>query len=150
MYQAMILEGVPRSLQSRGRKGRKAYMRWIAAAYAGKCGGYKFESLIPLYARIVIFESLHVTGGGPDVDNIAKPILDALKGEAYQDDRTFARLYIERRDLEDVETGMEALQMDESVLADALALASDSRAKSFFYVEIGADESAEFIFHRRS
>jgi len=46
-----------------------------------------------LYARIVW---VHPLRGGPDTDNIAKPILDSLKGVVFEDDDRIVQCYIEK------------------------------------------------------
>lgn len=49
--------------------------------------------------RVEIFY-FYSNGGRIDLDNIAKPICDALKKLAYEDDAQIDELYLRKRDLE--------------------------------------------------
>lgn len=75
----------------------KQYKQAIAAAYIEQCGGYNFGDL-PLFVSITVARELPKSlqrkrqdvklqdTAKPDIDNIAKAVLDALEGVAYDND----------------------------------------------------------------
>jgi hypothetical protein len=84
-----IVRGVPASLSSSTR-GRRAWQRAVADAAAAAWRSYPID-VTPLKAVI-----LYCSDGTSalDVDNIAKPILDAMKGLIYEDDRQIRQVLI--------------------------------------------------------
>jgi hypothetical protein len=84
-----IVRGVPVSL-SGSSKGRKAWQKAVSDAAAAAWGHYPLD-VAPLKAAI-----LYCSDGASDldVDNIAKPILDALNGLIYEDDRQVRQILI--------------------------------------------------------
>lgn len=89
---AMALAKKPISAQKRGKKQR--YQQEIRDAAIKKVGKAKLPLLDgELYARITWF---HAVKPDIDVDNIAKPILDALVGVVYDDDQRIAQCLITR------------------------------------------------------
>lgn len=87
-----------------------------------------------LYARIVWF---HRGPTNQDVDNIAKNILDALKGVCYLDDSQITACYIRRAriDLEMVELSLpDPLTI---AITELLRILDDDAARHALYIEIG-------------
>jgi len=86
---AMVVARKPKSLQATNKEGYMAYLGQEAAVYHR--GQPKLIG--DLYARIVW---IHPVKAGPDADNIAKPILDALKGIVFEDDNQIVQCHIEK------------------------------------------------------
>jgi hypothetical protein len=84
----MVVGVKPKSHQSGGKNTR--YKEQLGAS--ARAHGAKVLSG-PLYARIIWFQ-LEQTPG--DVDNMTKPILDALRGVVYQDDDQIVRRLTEK------------------------------------------------------
>lgn len=72
--------GIPRSLQAKRKEGYVAAIREAAAAVVTR------PSKSPRLDVEIVFASKD-RNLRADVDNVAKPVLDALKGVAYEDDR---------------------------------------------------------------
>ena len=70
-----------------------------------------------------------------DIDNIIKPILDALSRHVYVDDRQVERLLVQRRDPEEESTGK-----FDGVLCDAL-----SGERPALYVRVSDRPHEEFL-----
>lgn len=86
----------------------KTYEAQVAKAYREAAGDLYFHA--PIFVRIEANyaipktwskakqeEAYKLTPGKPDADNIAKIILDALNGVAYDDDVEVTRLLVTRR-----------------------------------------------------
>lgn len=83
----------------------KEYKQSIAAAYIDQCKGYMFAD-VPLEVAIYVTRALPKSRPKklqsepdtykPDVDNIAKAVLDALNGIAWHDDSQIVSLFIEK------------------------------------------------------
>ena len=65
------------------------------AAYAVTHPGHK-----PYNGRMHVELTHYYIGGTIDLDNLAKPMLDAIKGIAYEDDGPIDSLHLKRVDLE--------------------------------------------------
>src|SRR5687768_16369045 len=92
-----IVEGSPVSQQTRRRT--RTLPPWKAAVRAG-AQRYWEAGASPLEETICV-EITHFYAGAPaDVDNIIKPILDAIKGVVYLDDRQISDVVSRRRPLE--------------------------------------------------
>lgn len=82
----------------------REYKAAIAAAYIEQCGAYNFGDL-PVFVSISVARELPKTMqrktkdvtapdlGKPDIDNIAKAVLDALEGIAYNNDSQVVWLF---------------------------------------------------------
>jgi crossover junction endodeoxyribonuclease RusA len=90
-----VVEGPPVSQQTRRRARRQAWVdelrrramsRWPAG-----------EPPVP--GAIQVGMTHIFTGVAGDLDNLAKPVLDALKGLVYEDDRQVTDLTMRKRDL---------------------------------------------------
>lgn len=113
MFQSFVLRGEVRGkprprFSSRGGYGRAytpaSYMKYersIAKAYT-EAGGKKFSGAVSV--SIFIHRELpksrpkrllaELDTSKPDIDNVAKAVLDALNGVAYEDDRQVVRLNV--------------------------------------------------------
>lgn len=86
---AMVVDRTPKSLQATHKERYMAHLAQEAAVY------HRGRPTLTgaLYARIVWVHPLRT---GPDADNIAKPILDSLKGIVFEDDDLIVQCYIEK------------------------------------------------------
>ena len=89
----------------------KAYEKWIAEAYKD-AGGVLLEKPIPVMVSILIFHGAPKSASKkrraamleqksrptkrPDVDNVAKCVLDGLNGVAYEDDSQVVTLEVRK------------------------------------------------------
>jgi len=92
----VVLQGVPASLQSKSAKNREAWKERVAAAARERQReSYELGLLDdrPLAVSIYYFPSDPMTG---DIDNIVKPIMDAMIGIAYLDDRVVERVTVQK------------------------------------------------------
>jgi Holliday junction resolvase RusA-like endonuclease len=96
-----------------------------------------------LYARITWF---HRGATSQDVDNIAKNILDALKGVCYLDDSQITTCFIRkaRIDLEMVELRLP--DPVSSVVSELLRLLNDDSVRDVLYLELGPIEDETVYF----
>ncbi len=102
-------QGRPRFTGKNRRKGKKqayekpedtAYKKAIAKAYREAANGIIFHGEVSV--SVYVFRKMPKAYKGnaepdiyrPDVDNIAKAVLDALSGVAYDDDKQVTRLAI--------------------------------------------------------
>lgn len=85
------LTGIPRSLQARpaSKLAWKDTVSEAAAARIKETVEFVWLDEEPLAATIFYFPTAPMAG---DIDNIVKPILDALVGQAYIDDRLIERV----------------------------------------------------------
>jgi len=85
-----------------------------------------------LYARIIWLHNIKARG---DIDNIVKPILDALKGVVYADDSSIAQCLSQHVDAtRDYEFSPRFLRED---IADELRNALAQSESHMVYVEVG-------------
>jgi hypothetical protein len=96
----------------------------------------------PLYARIVWF---HKDRTSQDVDNIAKRILDALKGIVFDDDASISHCLAARIDATiDYElSGSPPSERDAGLLLEFLA---NDPSRHVIYIEIGRRTSVAVRF----
>lgn len=89
-----VVEGVPVSIQAKKRAKRKeAWISRIRAAAVAKLPQNHFAAEHPVEVTIFFFSDTEI---GRDLDNVIKPILDALSGCVYIDDRQVEKLVIQR------------------------------------------------------
>lgn len=90
-----LVEGPPVSLNVKNHN-PKRYQRWIKTVReaARKEWPVSAEPIRTTSVSVTIVN--YHTGGPPDVDNIIKPILDAMNGVVYEDDKQVYRVISER------------------------------------------------------
>lgn len=90
----LVMAGAPVSNQTRRGQRRRDWVRELQQAARQEWGTE------PPHARTVaVTITYFYDGHSPDVDNIPKPILDALKGIVYDDDRRVSDLLCRKREL---------------------------------------------------
>jgi hypothetical protein len=88
-----IVAGTPVSLQTKRRESLDEWKgRVIAASQTALPEGH-FATNDPLAITLYYFPNSEMQG---DIDNIVKPILDALGGHIYIDDRQIQRILIQK------------------------------------------------------
>src|ERR1051325_2904424 len=137
MIFSMVLPRTPKSVQADSQKKYQMAIRNAAAA--------KFAAALVsddrLYIRIIWFARKDV---GPDVDNIIKPIADALQGVVYRNDRQIAQCFSMRIDLEkryEISNDNISSEMYREVIATI-----DAKRSDVLYIEVGALTSQQVIF----
>jgi crossover junction endodeoxyribonuclease RusA len=92
-----VVEGPPVSLRAQ-RKNARRYQRWVTTV--GEAARKEWPSTqSPTSADVEVVVTIYYTAAPPDVDNVIKPILDALKGLVYVDDQQVYRVVSEKVDL---------------------------------------------------
>jgi len=128
------VDGPPVSTQGSSR-GRSAWQARVLAAATAKWPVGEAPCGVPVALRITHFYDS--TNGRPaDVDNIIKPIQDALKGLVYIDDHQVADTRGRRRDI----NGAFRVRGLASEVAVALAL-----GREFLHVLIGTPQPDEHL-----
>jgi crossover junction endodeoxyribonuclease RusA len=92
---SLVVRGVPISSQTRGRARLRAWVAQINTAAQALTTGAP-----PSADPVALVVTHYYDAGYPDVDNIIKPIQDALKGVVYADDRQVQHTSSRRRSLE--------------------------------------------------
>jgi crossover junction endodeoxyribonuclease RusA len=109
------MKGPPISVNVREHnKGR--YRKWIETVRAAAKAQWP-KGQMPTSQEVVAVLTNYYSAIPPDVDNIVKPILDALKGLVYNDDNQVRKLISERFNL----TTGAPVSVSSASLADALA-----------------------------
>lgn len=108
------------SLQAKGGRGKQAWKDLIIAASLEEIPNPHFASAGRISVTLFYFPSEPMQG---DIDNIVKPILDALCGHIYIDDRQVERVLVQKFERGRVITFsppsskfIEALNEDEPIL----------------------------------
>ena len=96
---SFVVDGTPKSLQSKGGKKDGPWQTDVKGAAAPVWGTAQTVDT-PLAVSITyLTERFVARSNQPDTDNIAKPILDALKGLVYDDDSIVTDVLCRRRTL---------------------------------------------------
>ena len=92
-----IVLGPPLSLQTKNRKRLQAWKKKARAAAAGRWK--KRKRTKPLTGAVTIEICYYFDRASPDVDNIIKPIQDALIGLVYVDDKQVVNASSRKRNI---------------------------------------------------
>lgn len=106
-----VIDGPPVSQQARRRRRVREWTREVKDAAESR-----WDTGSPFAGEVVVIITYFYKGGSLDVDNIPKPILDALKGLVYSDDAEISDLLCRKRDL----NGDLQIRNPSSLLLDAL------------------------------
>lgn len=88
-----VVEGTPVSLQAKRPESREAWKAKVkAASYTVLPEGH-FSAGVPMSITLFYFPPAPMQG---DVDNIVKPVLDALRGHVYHDDSQVERVWVQK------------------------------------------------------
>lgn len=125
-----LVAGTPVSLQG-SSAGKNAWKALVRAASMGPCPAGTTLAQCPLRASIYYFCAAPMEG---DVDNIVKPILDAMCGTVYEDDQCIANVTVRK-----IEPG-QPIQVRNPSAALALALTSP---KPIVFIRVSNDPYSE-------
>lgn len=129
MFLEFVVDGIPVSLQGKG---------WRRAAWKRRVAGQARATLAPGTAPLVVPAEISIAyfyvEDIVDVDNIVKPIQDALVGVAFDDDARVVEIRAVKRD----QHGQYRLRRVPPALAAALR-----RADDFVYVAVDAADLRE-------
>lgn len=90
-----FIEGPPVSQQTRRRARRRAWIEEVREIIIGRWPAGEPPALGPIQISITyVFADVAV-----DLDNLAKPVLDALKGVVYEDDGQITDIAIRKRNM---------------------------------------------------
>ncbi len=118
-----VVEGIPRSINAKPR-GLNRWKQTVSAAATTVWGGGTLLDQTQISVVIVYF---HTDITSIDVDNIAKPILDSLKGAVIVDDFSVSQIVCRRTEIN------EKLLIDSipEVLVEHFGITSD-----FLYIKL--------------
>jgi hypothetical protein len=141
----MVVAVKPKSLQGKG----ESLLRYVArlGEEAAKWHAGALSSPACLYARVLWVHTYPHRNAStcPDVDNIVKPVLDALKGLVYRDDCQVLRVTSTRWDASSVDAiGPQAALTGPAY--DVLASLLWHRAPDILYVEVGTTDPEPVVF----
>jgi hypothetical protein len=124
-----VVVGTPVSLQG-ASDAKRLWQQRVAAAAAAARGSWSPSAVDDLVLRVAYF---YVYAPAADLDNIVKPLQDALKGVAFEDDIQVVDLIASMR-----RKGVSDRVPMTAVLATAFGGASD-----FVYVAVDRSEAIE-------
>jgi Holliday junction resolvase RusA-like endonuclease len=137
----MLLPRRPVSLQKKGPKDRyQEEIRGIAEKIIEDTRGKLFED--DLYVRIIWF---HAERAIIDVDNIIKPILDALKGIVYEDDARVSQCLATRVNIQRGDYMLSTRNISSDVYDELIRLLGGD-TEHIIYVEVGQVYSQRVTF----
>lgn len=126
------VHGTPVSLQSKNAQARDSWREKVRAAGRAALPADYFATLLPLAVTLYYFPRARMSG---DIDNIVKPVLDALRQVVYLDDRQIERVVVQRFEPDRV-----ALVRISSPLLDTVLNGEDP----VLFVKMSDDISGEF------
>lgn len=109
-----VIEGPPVSLKAK-KTNSSRYRRWIKTVKAAAQALWPTGKQ-PILRLVTVSITNYYTLAPPDVDNIIKPIMDALNGITYIDDGQVNRVCSEKVDL----SNSPRIEDPSALLADAL------------------------------
>lgn len=136
MINEVVVVGVPPSRQAHRRSRVQTWIEHVAATAREAIRPEDRHEFVKVSVCIIHF----CVNGTGDLDNIAKPILDGLRGPAYPDDGDITQLIVRRTDLS---KGPFTFVDAPAQLLEAAERASSS-SQELIYIRI-ADE----VDHRR-
>lgn len=88
-----IVRGIPVSLQNSRPRAREAWKDHVKEASKAALPEGHFSTGVPLAATLFYFPDGTMQG---DIDNIVKPVLDALCRHIYDDDHQVERVWVQK------------------------------------------------------
>ena len=117
-----VIDGPPVSQQTRNSDRRKAWMKDVRSV-----AGQTWDAHPPVNGAVMVSITYFFEDASLDVDNIPKPILDALKGLVYDDDCQVTDLLCRKRDM----NGDLRIQNPSSVLLETF-----QQSKQFLHISV--------------
>lgn len=88
-----LVSGVPVSHQNKGRRSLDEWKALVRDGYSDQLAEGHWATTESVFVAIYYFPDGAMEG---DVDNIVKPILDAMNGDVYLDDRQVERITVQK------------------------------------------------------
>ena len=88
-----IVRGTPVSVQAARTRSKEGWKQRVKAASYDALPEGHFSTEVPISVTLFYFPVTEMQG---DVDNIVKPILDALSKHIYNDDRQVERVWVQK------------------------------------------------------
>ena len=88
-----IVAGTPASLQTKRPETRRAWKAHVREASRAALPEGHFSTAVPVAVTLFYFPVSVMQG---DIDNIVKPVLDALCQHVYEDDRQVERVWVQK------------------------------------------------------
>jgi crossover junction endodeoxyribonuclease RusA len=117
-----VVDGPPVSQQARRRE---RVRQWIDQVRTTAAGSW-LSGEVPFSESVLLSVTYFYEATSIDVDNIPKPIIDALKGLVFMDDNQVTDMICRKRNLTEV-----LIENPSAVLAEGL-----SRGKDFLYIVV--------------
>ncbi len=128
-----IVRGTPVSLQAARAQSREAWKKRVREASYDALPEGHFSTAAPVSVTLFYFPATEMQG---DVDNIVKPILDALSKHIYNDERQVERVWVQK-----FEPGrIFQFARPSEVLSEALA-----SEKPLLFVRLGSDPAEGLV-----
>ncbi|PZP46517.1 MAG: RusA family crossover junction endodeoxyribonuclease [Azospirillum brasilense] len=128
-----IVQGTPVSLQAKRAEAREAWKVRVKEASYGSLPEGHFSTDGPISVTLFYFPAGKMQG---DVDNIVKPVLDALCRHIYSDDHQVERVWVQK-----FEPGrLFEFRQPSQVLSEAL-----SGQKPLLYIRLGDDPTEGLV-----
>jgi crossover junction endodeoxyribonuclease RusA len=94
-----VVEGPPVSIRA-AKKNARRYQRWVQTVRVAARKRWGIDPIL-LGRRVQVYLRVYYTEVPPDVDNVIKPVLDALKTVVYDEDDCVFRVISEKHSLAD-------------------------------------------------
>jgi Holliday junction resolvase RusA-like endonuclease len=117
-----VVDGPPVSQQARRRERVRQWIDEVRAA----ASRFWFSGEVPVSESVLLSVTYFYDATSIDVDNIPKPIIDALRGLVFMDDNQVTDMICRKRNLKEV-----LIENPSAVLAEGL-----SRGKDFLYIVV--------------
>lgn len=128
-----LVEGTPVSHQAKRTESKTQWKERIKSASLGQLPVGHWATAEPIAATLFYFPDAEMEG---DLDNIVKPILDALNQHVYIDDKQVQRLVVQKFEPGSIFT----FASPSSTLQEAIA-----QEKPVLYVRISNDPYEDFV-----
>lgn len=139
----MVVARKPKSLQAGNLGDYQSYISAQARGFLGRQSKLDGD----LYARVSWIHSYRLrVGSNPDVDNIAKPILDALEGVVFDEDRQVAKCLSQRvSNAPGTRPTISTRNQPATNVLNLLVTLIYGAAEDVLYVEVGQVDSQQLI-----
>ncbi len=128
-----IVRGTPVSLQTKRAKSKEAWKQRVQDASRDALPEGHFSTEAPISVTLFYFPATVMQG---DVDNIVKPILDALSKHIYNDDSQVERIWVQKFEPDRIFQ----FNRPSKILSDAL-----SGEKPLVFIRLGDDPSEGLV-----
>jgi crossover junction endodeoxyribonuclease RusA len=128
-----IVRGTPVSLQAARAKSKEAWKQRVKQASYDALPEAHLATETPISVTLFYFPATQMQG---DIDNIVKPILDALSQHIYNDDRQVERVWVQK---------FEPGRIFQFAQPSAVLLEALSGEKPLLFVRLGDDPAEGLV-----